>query len=227
MPDDVFASIALGVGRRGRVPPRGRHTRGDTVAGAGRSGAVGAGRDGFRSRARGGTGLGRDAVRRGRARRRSGRGRGDRPRRERRAPVRQGVALALVQGLRPDAHAHSRAAARAPRLPVAAGRAGRECPVSEVVIAGVAGRDDTALLVLREPQGVPLTAVEPERITDAVLDDAWPNIARLHDVRIAHGGSAPPTWCCCRRQHGVRRLRARVVGRAARAVAASTRSSCS
>ena len=69
MPDDVVASIALGVGGRGRVPPRGRHSRGDTLAGAGRSRAVRAGRDGVRPRARGGTGLGRDAVRRVGARR--------------------------------------------------------------------------------------------------------------------------------------------------------------
>ena len=61
-------------------------------------------------------------------------------------------------------------------------------PVSEVVIAGVGGSDATALLVLREPQGAPLTAVAPGRITDAVLDDVWRNIARLHDMRIAHGG---------------------------------------
>jgi uncharacterized membrane protein YbhN (UPF0104 family) len=61
-------------------------------------------------------------------------------------------------------------------------------PVSEVVIAGLAGSDDTALLVLREPQGVALTAVAPERITDRVLDDVWSNIARLHDMRVAHGG---------------------------------------
>ena len=55
--------------------------------------------------------------------------------------------------------------------------------MSEVVIAGVAGSDDTALLVLREPQGVALTAVAPERITDTVLDDVWRNIGRLHDMR--------------------------------------------
>jgi uncharacterized membrane protein YbhN (UPF0104 family) len=57
-----------------------------------------------------------------------------------------------------------------------------------VVIAGVAGAQDTALLVLREPSGVPLADFEPARITDAILDDAWQNLARLHAMRIAHGG---------------------------------------
>ncbi len=58
MPDDVLASIALGVGRRGGVPPRGRYARGDTVAGAGRSRVVRPRCHGLRSRARDGTGLG-------------------------------------------------------------------------------------------------------------------------------------------------------------------------
>jgi uncharacterized membrane protein YbhN (UPF0104 family)/tRNA A-37 threonylcarbamoyl transferase component Bud32 len=61
-------------------------------------------------------------------------------------------------------------------------------PVSEVVIAGVGGPDDTALLVLREPDGAALTDLAPERVTDAVLDDAWANLGRLHATRIAHGG---------------------------------------
>ena len=34
---------------------------------------------------------------------------------------------------------------------------------------------------------MPLTDVEPERVTDAVLDDAWANLGRLHERRIAHG----------------------------------------
>ena len=120
MPDDVFASIALAWGVAAAFHLVGRHPRGDTVAGAGRPGAVGAGRDRLGPRARGGTGLGRDAVRRGGARRRSGRDRGDRPRRERRAPLRQGVAPALVQGFGTDAHLDARAATGASRLLVAA-----------------------------------------------------------------------------------------------------------
>jgi uncharacterized membrane protein YbhN (UPF0104 family) len=60
-------------------------------------------------------------------------------------------------------------------------------PVREVVIAGIGGPNDIALLVMRDPVGVPLTEAAPERISDAVLDDAWCNIKRLHDERIAHG----------------------------------------
>ena len=60
-------------------------------------------------------------------------------------------------------------------------------PVREVVIAGVGGPDDIALLVMREPEGVPLTEVAPDRITEAVLDDAWRNVGLLLGERIAHG----------------------------------------
>jgi uncharacterized membrane protein YbhN (UPF0104 family)/tRNA A-37 threonylcarbamoyl transferase component Bud32 len=66
-----------------------------------------------------------------------------------------------------------------------AARAG--VPVNDVVIAGMGGPDATALLVMRRPDGVPLTDVPVERITDAVLDDAWRNRQRLHDQRLAHG----------------------------------------
>ena len=33
----------------------------------------------------------------------------------------------------------------------------------------------------------PSSQLEPAAITDAVLDDAWRNVARLHSARIAHG----------------------------------------
>jgi glycosyltransferase 2 family protein len=59
--------------------------------------------------------------------------------------------------------------------------------VSSVVIAGIAGARETALLVLREPDGLPLPDVGPERVTDAVPDDAWQNLARLHQAGLAHG----------------------------------------
>jgi uncharacterized membrane protein YbhN (UPF0104 family) len=59
--------------------------------------------------------------------------------------------------------------------------------VSSVVIAGIAGARETALLVLREPDGLPLPDADPDRVTDAVLDDAWQNLARLHDAGLAHG----------------------------------------
>lgn len=57
--------------------------------------------------------------------------------------------------------------------------------VSSVVIAGIAGARETALLVLREPDGLPLP--DAERVTDSVLDDAWQNLARLHEAGLAHG----------------------------------------
>jgi uncharacterized membrane protein YbhN (UPF0104 family) len=60
-------------------------------------------------------------------------------------------------------------------------------PVAEVVIAGVAGPNDTALLVMRDTGGVPLLELAPTHITDAVLDDVWTNIQRLHGARLAHG----------------------------------------
>ena len=49
-------------------------------------------------------------------------------------------------------------------------------PVSEVVIATSGGREDTALLVLVDPDGRPLAELEPEQITDVTLDDAWANL---------------------------------------------------
>lgn len=64
-------------------------------------------------------------------------------------------------------------------------RSGARLP--DVVAAGVAGARDDAVLVVRNPGGDPLTEVEPERITDAVLDDAWANLGRLHEAHIAHG----------------------------------------
>lgn len=66
-----------------------------------------------------------------------------------------------------------------------AGRAG--VPVGDVVIAGIAGAREDAILVKHDPGGVPLDAVAPDRITDAVLDDAWTNLGRLRAARISHG----------------------------------------
>jgi uncharacterized membrane protein YbhN (UPF0104 family)/tRNA A-37 threonylcarbamoyl transferase component Bud32 len=66
-----------------------------------------------------------------------------------------------------------------------AARAG--VPVSDVVLASAAGSHDDALLVLRDPAGVPFDAVDAAAITDAVLDDAWANVQRLHAARLTHG----------------------------------------
>ena len=66
-----------------------------------------------------------------------------------------------------------------------AGRAG--VPVSEVVIAGVGGSRELAVLVLREPDGRPLGERPHAEITDTTLDSAWGNLAALTAARIAHG----------------------------------------
>ena len=66
-----------------------------------------------------------------------------------------------------------------------AGHTGARVP--DLVAAGLAGWRDDALLVVRNPAGATLLDLEPERVTDAVLDDAWANLARLHGGRIAHG----------------------------------------
>lgn len=66
-----------------------------------------------------------------------------------------------------------------------AGHTGARVP--NLVAAGLAGWRDDALLVVRNPSGATLLDVAPERVTDAVLDDAWGNLARLHGGRIAHG----------------------------------------
>jgi undecaprenyl-diphosphatase len=58
--------------------------------------------------------------------------------------------------------------------------------VPHVVIAGTAG-PGTALLVVRSPKGARLADASPELISDAVLDDLWGNVRRLHRASIAHG----------------------------------------
>jgi uncharacterized membrane protein YbhN (UPF0104 family) len=60
-------------------------------------------------------------------------------------------------------------------------------PVSEVVIAGVGGSRELAVLVLRDPAGRPLNEVSADEVTDALLDDAWRNLTKLTQARIAHG----------------------------------------
>ena len=66
-----------------------------------------------------------------------------------------------------------------------AGRTGARVP--DLVAAGLAGWRDDAVLVVRNPEGDRLTDVDPERLTDSVLDDAWEALGRLHGARIAHG----------------------------------------
>ena len=63
--------------------------------------------------------------------------------------------------------------------------------VPEVVIAATAGPEETAVLVLLDPPGEPFSLIEPEQLDDALLDDAWRQLARLHGARIAHGMIGP------------------------------------
>jgi uncharacterized membrane protein YbhN (UPF0104 family) len=58
--------------------------------------------------------------------------------------------------------------------------------VTDLVAAGIAGGRDDALLVTRDPGGCRLGAADPSRVSDDVLDDAWANLVRLHDARLAH-----------------------------------------
>jgi uncharacterized membrane protein YbhN (UPF0104 family) len=58
---------------------------------------------------------------------------------------------------------------------------------SRVVATGVAGSKSDALLVIEDPDGVPLDELAPEQLTDEVLHQAWQAAQRLHARRIAHG----------------------------------------
>jgi uncharacterized membrane protein YbhN (UPF0104 family)/tRNA A-37 threonylcarbamoyl transferase component Bud32 len=64
-------------------------------------------------------------------------------------------------------------------------------PVPEVVIAATAGPEEIAVLVLLDPPGEPFSLLEPDDIDDQLLDDAWTQLGRLHDARIAHGMIGP------------------------------------
>lgn len=70
-----------------------------------------------------------------------------------------------------------------------AARAGVAVP--EVVIAAKAGPEETAVLVLLDPPGEPFSLLDPPEIDDALLDDAWRQLARLHGARVAHGMLGP------------------------------------
>ena len=65
-----------------------------------------------------------------------------------------------------------------------AARSGARVP--ELVAVGVAGARDDALLVVRDPPGAALSELG-DGVSDAMLDDAWANLADLHEADIAHG----------------------------------------
>jgi uncharacterized membrane protein YbhN (UPF0104 family) len=64
-------------------------------------------------------------------------------------------------------------------------------PVGDVVLAGVGGRHELALLMLRVPGGVSLGELDPSAVTDELLDAAWSSLARLHGGRLSHGQVRP------------------------------------
>jgi uncharacterized membrane protein YbhN (UPF0104 family) len=66
-----------------------------------------------------------------------------------------------------------------------ADRAGSHVP--DVVAAGTAGDLGHALLVTEQLPGRPLSQLTADELTDRMLDDAWGNLAHLHDARLAHG----------------------------------------
>lgn len=70
-----------------------------------------------------------------------------------------------------------------------AARAGVAVP--EVVIAATAGPEETAVLVLLDPPGEPFSLIDHDDVDAALLDDAWRQLARLHEARIAHGSIGP------------------------------------
>lgn len=58
--------------------------------------------------------------------------------------------------------------------------------VPRVEVVGMAG-PGTALLVTEAPEAASLRTMEPDSVTDAVLDAAWAEINKLHAIHIAHG----------------------------------------
>lgn len=65
--------------------------------------------------------------------------------------------------------------------------------VPEVVMAATAGPEELAVLVLLDPPGEPFPLLDAEALDDALLDDAWRQLGRLHAARISHGMIGPET----------------------------------
>ena len=59
-------------------------------------------------------------------------------------------------------------------------------PAAKLVRTGVGGAD-AAVLVTMPPRGTPIGSLPVERVTDAVLADAWKQLDALHRAGIAHG----------------------------------------
>ena len=80
--------------------------------------------------------------------------------------------------------------------------------VPPVVVAGVAG-PGAALLVIRPVDGTRLIDADPATITDALLDDLWSQVHRLHEARVAHGALNAQHVVIDEGRRRDRRLRAR------------------
>ena len=59
--------------------------------------------------------------------------------------------------------------------------------VPDVVAAGVAGTSDDALLITGAPTGRRLADLDPDELTDGLLDRAWTVVTQLGAARLAHG----------------------------------------
>jgi uncharacterized membrane protein YbhN (UPF0104 family) len=57
----------------------------------------------------------------------------------------------------------------------------------DVIAMGVAGESGSALLVTRLPVGTTLADLDPDQVTDDVLESAWATLGRLHRSQLAHG----------------------------------------
>ena len=71
-------------------------------------------------------------------------------------------------------------------LLLTAARAGARVP--EVVAAGIGGRREDAVLVVRAPDGSTFGAIEPAAVTDVVLDDVWAELTALAAAQVGKGG---------------------------------------
>jgi uncharacterized membrane protein YbhN (UPF0104 family) len=68
-------------------------------------------------------------------------------------------------------------------------RAGVAAP--RVVVSGAAGDKGDAMLVLRSPDGVALSDLDPASVDESTLDAAWAQLAALHELGVAHHGIEP------------------------------------
>jgi uncharacterized membrane protein YbhN (UPF0104 family)/membrane-associated phospholipid phosphatase len=62
----------------------------------------------------------------------------------------------------------------------------QDVPAARLVRTGVGGAD-AALLVTTPPCGTPIGSLDAERVTDAVLANAWKQLGALHHAGLAHG----------------------------------------